>query len=396
MLPIAAVAAMAAVAWLVAGSGEDKAPAPASRPAPPTLHATPATLAQEFAKAKGGETILLAAGDYGTFRAAVKPETVTVKAQPGVRVRIALELDQVAHVAVEGATITSAEVKGAAHDVRIAHNRFVGPMLIRADQMRNAGIVLDGNTHARVNRCAECFEGRVNITGQSGAPAGITIQNSTFGPGGNADGIQTGGDGVRILNNEFVGIKASHGVHSDAIQLYGSRRTLIRGNWIHGTATGIMAPDGTDHEVIEDNVIDPGTYPFAVMIGNDNGSVIRHNTLPDGECSWGIRCGVLRLSIKPGSSGTVVQDNVLGAVGLDPGPKPTVEEHNLVRDELGTGAHDVVGLPTYAGGAEPDTWGGYELTQESLGKGAASDGRDIGAGRLRAARALDSQNDATR
>jgi parallel beta helix pectate lyase-like protein len=385
-LRIAVVAAVVLVAglvaWLAPGRGDGSPPPPraAAPPTPtpgPRLPATPATFRAVFKAATGGETIVLAAGDYGRFRARPKADTVTVTAEPGAAVSMALVFKRAAHVAVERVTITSAELSGSTHDVRLARNTFTGPLLIRADQMAGANILLDGNTHAGIDRCGDCFEGRVDITGQSGSAAGITIQNSRFGPGGNADGIQNGGDGVRILGNEFVGIEASHGVHSDAIQLYGSRNTLIRGNWIHDTATGIMAPDGTDHEVIEDNVIDPGTYPYAVMIGNDDGSVIRHNTLPDGACSWDMRCGVLRLSVKPGTTGTVVQDNIVAQLGFDGGALPSVADHNLVLEAAGTA--DLAGAPTYTGGAEPATRDGYALAPGSLGAGAASDGRDVGA-----------------
>ena len=40
---------------------------------------------------------------------------------------------------------------------------------------------------------------------------------------------------------------------------------------------------------IEHNVFDTGAYPYAIMLGGDDGSVIRHNTLPAiGRCAYGM------------------------------------------------------------------------------------------------------------
>ena len=298
---------------------------------------------------------------------------VTVRPRVPGTVTMSLELTGSDGVGVEGVVIPEATIAGSSRHIRVAHSRFTGPALIRADSMVDADIVFERNRHPDIDVCDGCFEGRLHITGEAGKPAGITIRGSRFGPGGNADGIQTGGNGVRIIGNEFVGIRASQGVHTDAIQLYGSRGTVIRGNWIHDTATGIVAPDGADHEVIENNVIEPGSYPFAISIGSDNGSRIRHNTLPGGACAFNLSCGIVSLGGKEGDTpgrGTIVRDNLLSELSVDSGAMVLEERGNLLAsDRL---------MPWFAGGTEPKSWKGFLLADASPGKAAASDGSDVG------------------
>ena len=132
-------------------------------------------------------------------------------------------------------------------------------------------------------------EGRITLPGRGPSTSGVTIQNSKF-SGGNSDGIQNGSNGTRIIGNEIYDIQQGDPsvAHSDPIQLYGSQNTVVRGNYIHDTASGIMSGDGTDHEVIEHNVIvRTGNSP--IILGPDKSSIVRHNTL-DGTlrvCSGG-------------------------------------------------------------------------------------------------------------
>ena len=134
----------------------------------------------------------------------------------------------------------------------------------------------------------------------------------------------------------------------DPIQLYGSKFTVIRGNYMHGCDTGVMAPDGTDHELIEQNVIDPVDYPYPIIMGSDQGSIIRHNTFPDGPAAWGMRKGILRIGSNEGnppSTGTVVEDNVLGEVAVQAGSSVSVN-FNLIANGAAIGSQDIHGLPT--------------------------------------------------
>jgi hypothetical protein len=341
VVAIAALAGVAALALaaLVLTTGADQ-PRPA--PGPPPLHATPATLERVFAKARGGDTILLAGGRYGTFRGGMKRGMVTLAAEPGAVATIAAAFNPARNITLDGLRITALEIGDSrSKHITVRNSRFDGAQaIIRTADLSHAGIVLERNTHAGYDKCDDgCYEGRVQLAGHSGRPSGVTIRDSVFGPGGNSDGIQNGGYGVQILRNRFVGIHqtdGADGVHADAIQLYGSKETVIRGNRMTDVATGIMAPDGTDHELVEDNFIETNGYPFAITIGGDDGSVIRRNRLPGGACDYELSCGTLRIS--PGNDGgpgggTVVEHNLLGALAVEPGAALAAEGGNVIETD---------------------------------------------------------------
>jgi Right handed beta helix region len=374
-----ALVAAGAVAWS-ARSGHEARGRPETGTA--ALRATPATLKRVFAAAPDGATILLAPGDYGSFTAGVKRSPVTIRPAPGASARMSLAFSDAANVRLEGLRIAGADIGGRSRDVTIARSTFTDQVVIRAEQMSAAGIVLDGNRLAHIDACAKCYEGRVQILGDSGRPSGIVIANNVFGPGGASDGIQDGGNGVRIVGNTFVGIVARPGGrHIDALQLYGQRNTVIRGNYFRDVPTAIMAPDGADHELIEHNVFDTGSYPYAIMLGGDDGSVIRRNTLADlGGCAYDLPCGTLLIADGPShraGRGTVVQDNILGALSVGGASTLGRDDGNLVAGG-GGGAGDRTGSPSFAGGAHPTSRSGFRLAGGSPGSKAASYGADVG------------------
>jgi hypothetical protein len=173
------------------------------------------------------------------------------------------------------------------------------------------------------------------------------------------------------------------GVHTDAIQLYGSKNTVIKGNYFYDVPDAIMAPDGADHEVIEDNVIaaDPDGYPFAVTLYSDDGSTIRHNTFADGACAFNLRCGIISLGAKSGDDagrGTTIEDNVLGEISHGDGSAVVSRSsHNLFSHRV-SGLASLRGKPSFAGGSKPTDYAGYALKPDSLGTASASDGLDRG------------------
>ena len=125
------------------------------------------------------------------------------------------------------------DVPGTTKNITVANSTFTGMAVVRADQMNNANIVFDHNIAREHSTCAAvAMRGGWRSSGGS-KPTGVTIKNSTFGPGGDADGIQIGAPGVQVLNNEFTGIKQISAVHTDSLQLYGSSETVIKGNYFH-------------------------------------------------------------------------------------------------------------------------------------------------------------------
>jgi hypothetical protein len=354
------------------------------------LSASPATLGGVFAAAQPGDRILLAAGDYGTFGGGMKTGMVTLLPQPGAAVTMRLNFKPASNITVQGVTLQNVELGNAAtKNIVVRSSDIPGQVIFRTSELQNANVVFDNNVHRDWDKCGNCGEGRVWLPGKTGVPSGITIRNSEF-RGGLSDGIQNGSNGTQIIGNEFHHIEtgSADGVHADAVQLYGSSRTVIRGNWFHDLpqAVGqIMAPDGADHEVIEDNVFSPlppggQTRPFAIDLFSDDGSIIRHNTMSDGACEFNLRCGIIALGSKSADDagrGTVIKDNVLGEISMGSGSASYTASYNLIRERT-YGAGDLVGLPSFAGGGRPGSYRGFALAPGSPGRRNASDGLDRG------------------
>jgi hypothetical protein len=349
--------------------------------------ASPANLTRVFAAAEAGDTILLEAGDYGTFSGGVKAGMVTLKARPGAKVKIDVRFSPAANITLDGVNLTYAVIEGSeTKNITIRNADVTGLIYLRTSELHNANILLDANLHRDWEACDTCPAGRVHLGGSTGQPSGVTIQNSEF-RGGRSDGIHNNANGVRILSNAFhdIPVPAAREDHVDAVQLNGSSNTLIQGNFFARVPTAIMAPDGVDHEVVQDNVF-AGTragYPYAISLGSDNGSIIRHNTFADGDCTFNQRCGTILIGHKTGKPrgrGTIVKDNIVGQISDDEGPGSIAEQsYNLVRAPNGAGRNEISGLPTFVGGIQPSVYAGYALVPGSLGSKDASDGLDRGA-----------------
>jgi hypothetical protein len=344
------------------------------------MASTPASLAREFTRAKAGETICLAAGDYGVFRPDPKTGVVTVRSRSGKDASMALAFGEANNVRVERVTVTSADIGASSRNVTVAHSRFTGLAVIHAGQIADANIVFDANTHVNIDTCASCPAGRVLVEPAGRLPSDATIKNSLF-AGGNSDGVRADANGVRVIGNEFRGLHDQDPFHTDPIQIFGGTHILIRGNYFrdNAVAANIMMADGGDHNVVEDNVMAPGRYTWAITWYSDNRSIIRHNTFADGACSDGVRCGIINLGSKPGAPagrGTIIRDNVLGGIGAGGAARPTFRgDHNLSRTAT-PGPGNVVGMPTYVG--PPGTYAGHRLARGSLGRHNASDGTNRG------------------
>jgi hypothetical protein len=355
------------------------------------LRAGPSNLAGVFAGAGAGDTIVLSSGDYGVFRGAMKPGEVTLTPAPGEQVTMRLLFRPAANITIDGMRLESIEIADSrSKAITVRNSDVTGQTTLRTGELQDAGILLDRNVHRDWNACANCPEGRIWLPENTDRPSGITISNSEF-RGGMSDGIQNGSNGTRIVDNTFHDLVPGtpDGVHTDAIQLYGSKNTLIKGNHFYRVPTAIMAPDGADHEIIEDNAIaaDDRGYPFAVTLFSDDGSIIRHNTFADGACAFNLRCGILRIGSKsscrwaeecdPGR-GTVVRDNILGEISHDGGSAAIAENSHNLFTRRASGDQALRGRPSFVGGPAPADHAGYALAAGSIGTGSASDGLDRG------------------
>jgi hypothetical protein len=144
-----------------------------------------------------------------------------------------------------------------------------------------------------------------------------------------------------------------------------------------------MAPDGGDHEVIEDNVIVAREYRQAVQLGSQLGTRFSHNTVIGTDVHMDSKSGGIA------SRDGTLRDNILvgGMFGTSGGSGCAVCSitHNLF-DSAGnaTGSSALIGMPLFTGGASPATYAGFELATGAWGRLVASDGADRGA-RFRAA-----------
>ena len=354
------------------------------------LPANPSNLASVFGSADPGDIVVLASGSYGKFTGGMKPGVVTLRPAPGAQVAIELEFKAASNITVEGIqNITEAYLEGSqTKNITVRGSYFSGQTTFRTGSLQNSNIVFEGNTHGAWDVCSGCSEARMWFPQKTGQPSGITVRNSVFGPGGDSDGIQNGSNGTRILSNTFVGIVQQSGglAHADALQLYDSENTVIRGNFFFDVSNCLMAPDGADNEVYEDNVcvqkVGNGTVG-AIQLGSDQGSRIVHNTFYDSgrrECDYNTRCGIMSFGAKsgdPAPSGTVVRDNIVAELSQFGGGQS--ESFNLLTSSRRSGTGDLFGMPTYVGGARPTSYAGYQLAPGSPGKGTASDGADRGA-----------------
>ncbi|MBW3609195.1 MAG: right-handed parallel beta-helix repeat-containing protein, partial [Actinobacteria bacterium] len=336
---------------------------------------------------------LLASGSYGTFTGAMKSGPVTIRPRSGATATMALRLSPASNLTFDGLKITDAFVADPrSRNITVRNSDFDGArVMLRGDDLVDANIDFDNNVHSDVNVCDGCSDARVHIAERNEArPNGITIRNSRF-YGGSADGILNGGNGTRIIGNTFSDLfqTGADGAHTDSIQLYGSKNTLVKANFFYNVDMGNPgAYDQADHEVIEDNVIVSARYPFQMQLLSDNGSIVRHNTFVatstrGGGCDYNLPCGIVRMGNKssdPRSTGTVFENNILAEISVTgQTPAYAVEDYNLFSEHKAGGRNDELGVPLFVGGARPTTYEGFRLAAGSPGKGTASDGLDRGA-----------------
>jgi hypothetical protein len=320
----------------------------------------------------------LASGNYGAFAGSAKPGPVTVAAAPGASVSMSLRFSAASNIIVDGVTINGSSFSGSTKNIVVRNSDYTAPATING--LANANVVFDHDTFLNIEGGGQySAPARIHLSYSSSTPSGVTIQNSLL-SGGSADGVQTG-VGVNIINNEFSNIYSGScsACHTDAIQMLGAKGSVVRGNYIHDSETGIVAYDGLDSALIEDNVVNLTGRPWSIELYSDRNSIVRHNTLGYGSCAWNLPCGLIAVDHKaadPAGSGTVIVDNIATDISVQSGSTVTQRQNNLLRRNATR--TETIGTPVFTGGSKPNTYNGYRLAPNSPGKNAATDGTDIG------------------
>ncbi len=350
------------------------------------------TLASQITAATVGQTICLASGNYGTFAGTNK--AITIKAAAGATATMLFNFTTGDNgFTLDGLSGAGGTILNGAKDITIKNTAFTTSLTI--DGVTNSNILLDSNTHININfpssgsgtyACADVPAGAIHFPYSQATHSGVTVRNSLF-KGGHKDGIQSG-VGVNIINNEFDDI-AEHGAvctgwwdtspHSDPIQLIGATGSIVRGNYIHNVADGIVAYDGVDNVLIENNVVDIQSGRWGIELYSDTNSIVRYNTLVYRTTCDYAPCGHIILSRKtsdPVGTGTQVYDNVAYVVSLQNSSTAAVNRNNMLRS--GVSGQNFSGVPVFEGGSNPTTWEGFKLAANSPGITGASDGGPVG------------------
>ena len=320
----------------------------------------------------------LASGNYGTWSGTNK--AITITKQTGATPQMQISFGSgAANFTLDGMTGMGGSVSGRASNITIKNSQFTSEIDVSGS---GTGRIFDGNTHNNIS--GNSTSNKFLVEGP------VTIRNSHF-EGGGSDGIRLGtsvpAGSVIIEHNVFLNIRDDgSGNHTDNIQWYGGNNAIVRGNLFKQTIDGetqvMGAFDGTSGKVIEDNVIDVTGRNWGIELYADNGSIVRHNTVvyhPANPCFFNLPCGFIDFDHKsgdPAGQNEQAYDNIATEITTNPSSAVTRRDHNMVRQNAGSG--DFIGNPIFVGGTSPSTYEGYALAAGSPGKNAASDGLDVG------------------
>jgi hypothetical protein len=152
---------------------------------------------------------------------------------------------------------------------------------VDANPTSNANIVITNNKFVGYVTSNEQSRMLVNAQNAPRCPDGITISFNLF-AGGRSDGTDIDGDscGTSIRHNIYTGILQDKcgTIHCDSIQDNGGgEQTAIDGNYFFKATIGLRFDDGSNGDVITDNVFElPGVRCFEGQYGSS--SRFTHNT----------------------------------------------------------------------------------------------------------------------
>lgn len=350
-----------------------------------------ANVGSAITNAAPGSTICLNSGSYGTVTTGsfAKNPRVMIRSVSGQGAELSLRTSNGTNGLIfDSLTMGSSTIAGSStKNITIQNSTFGRNQLnIDTTNFNENNILVDNCTFGAFDAGSGDKEGRLSIAwgnGPGSVPAGVTVTNSTFGPGGCSDGIQVGSYGVVIgPGNVFTGIvQGSCSAHVDAIQLYGQSHTTINGNYFVNNSVQVMAPDGGNTETITDNVFITSSSNNGIQLGSHVNGTFSHNTVRNITVNLDAKVGgspsqdaVARNNIMLNSNFKIVDSNGKAAC-----TSCTIDYNLFGSTSRASGTNVIIGTPAFVGGSTPATWVGYQLVQTSLGYRAASDGKDLGA-----------------
>src|SRR5262249_47449963 len=133
-------------------------------------------------------------------------------------------------------------------------------------------------------------------------------------------------------------------------------------------------------ETITNNVFGPPHDAVQnLQLGGIQGMTLTHNTFRNTTVAHGTKAGD-----QPNSNWVVPNNIFVNSDLINAGDQPQCNNctysYNLFdANSASRGTNMIIGSPTFVGGGSPTTFAGYQLTSNSLGYKAASDGSDMGA-----------------
>lgn len=296
-------------------------------------NAIPKTLEAKIAAAKPGETILLAAGDYGglsIYRRKFAAPGIVIEPAPGATPTFSeIEISESEGVTIKGVdvTVTSAQYGvnvGASSRITLA-----GLTIHAASNVAPSAMMLREDHDVTVEDCNIHDIGfGINMLESDH----LKIYRNTF-KDLKVDAVRGAASNVEVIGNRATSFHPTEGDHPDFIQFWGqkggaSRSNLIKDNVYErgngGVVQGIFVADNED-VVITGNAL-LGTMYNGITVGGVHGALIEDNFLQ------GYDDMDTRIMTRDESSDVIIRNNVAQSIvnyaeGGKPNPRYK-EEHN--------------------------------------------------------------------
>lgn len=274
------------------------------------------------------------------------------------------------------------------YDFQVLRSR-VGGIYVGNINRANTNILIQGNVLAGTTGDDGS---RFKLLSNTGCPSGITVDGNEM-SGGSTDGVQMSANCQAKISNNYIHdigdpvTGSCGGPHCDGIQLVADTSAEIYRNLIVRVPTCITNYDGrgTDtyvHDNVCINIIGVGVGSAVINLGNTGNGRVEHNTIwgstGSDEIGFGSKSG-------GSSTGSIARNNIVragvctGCGDVSPTFASGSPNYNLCASSC-AGANSLTGTPVFSGGAfaSGTTLAYYALASGSPGKGAASDGLDIG------------------